>query len=82
MLSGTRANIAMKMFGDDLQTLRALATQVEAAARSVPGVVDLSVEQQTDIPTVTVKFDRGALASSWTAGGRSPRGARSGHGRP
>lgn len=63
MLSGTRANIAMKVFGDDLQTLRALATQVEAAARTVPGVVDLSVEQQTDIPTVTVKFDRTALAS-------------------
>ena len=63
MLSGTRANIAMKVFGDDLQTLRTLAKQVEAAARTVPGVVDLSVEQQTDIPTVTVKFDRTALAS-------------------
>jgi CzcA family heavy metal efflux pump len=63
MLSGTRANIAMKVFGDDLQTLRSLAKQVEAAARTVPGVVDLSVEQQTDIPTVTVKFDRTALAS-------------------
>lgn len=63
MLSGTRANIAMKVFGDDLPTLRVLAKQVEAAARNVPGVVDLSVEQQTDIPTVTVKFDRTALAS-------------------
>jgi Cu/Ag efflux pump CusA len=63
MLSGTRANIAMKVFGDDLQVLRSLAKQVEAAARDVPGVVDLSVEQQTDIPTVTVKFDRAALAS-------------------
>lgn len=63
MLSGTRANIAMKVFGDDLQTLRALARQVEAAARTVPGVVDLSVEQQTDIPTVTVRFDRAALAT-------------------
>lgn len=63
MLSGTRANVAMKVFGDDLHTLRALATQVESAARTVPGVVDLSVEQQTDIPTVTVKFDRTALAS-------------------
>jgi CzcA family heavy metal efflux pump len=63
MLSGTRANIAMKVFGDDLQTLRALAKQVEAVAREVPGVVDLSIEQQTDIPTVTVKFDRTALSS-------------------
>jgi CzcA family heavy metal efflux pump len=63
MLSGTRANIAMKVFGDDLPTLRSLANQVEAAARDVRGVVDLSVEQQTDIPAVTVKFDRTALAS-------------------
>ncbi len=63
MLSGTRANIAMKVFGDDLQTLRSLARQVEAVARGVPGVVDLSVEQQTDIPTVAVRFDRTALAS-------------------
>jgi CzcA family heavy metal efflux pump len=63
MLSGTRASIAMKVFGDDLSTLRALARQVEAAARAVPGVVDLTTEQQTDIPTVTVRFDRSALAS-------------------
>jgi CzcA family heavy metal efflux pump len=63
MLSGTRANIAMKVFGDDLTTLRALAKQVEAAAREVEGVVDLSIEQQTDIPTIAVTFDRGSLAS-------------------
>jgi CzcA family heavy metal efflux pump len=62
MLSGTRANIAVKIFGDDLQTLRDLARQVEAAMRDVPGVVDLSTEQQTDIPTVRVRFDRAALA--------------------
>ncbi len=62
MLSGTRANIAVKVFGDDLQTLRDLAQQVEAAMRSVPGVVDLSTEQQTDIPTIRVRFDRTALA--------------------
>jgi CzcA family heavy metal efflux pump len=62
MLSGTRANIAMKVFGDDLTILRSLAKQVEAAARGVPGVVDLSVEQQTDIPTIAVAFDRGSLA--------------------
>lgn len=62
MLSGTRANIAVKVFGDDLQTLRDLAKQVEAAMRNVPGVVDLSTEQQTDIPTIRVRFDRTALA--------------------
>ena len=61
MLSGTRANIAIKVFGDDLQELRALGARVQAAVSSVPGLVDLSLEQQTDIPTVRVQFDRAAL---------------------
>lgn len=55
MLSGTRANIALKIFGDDLTLLRALAAQVERAAGTVEGVVDLSTEQQTDIPTLRVR---------------------------
>ena len=62
MLSGTRANIAVKIFGDDLPTLRALATQAQEAMRGVEGVVDLSIEQQADIPTLRVRFDRSALA--------------------
>ena len=55
MLSGTRANVAVKVFGDDLTQLRSLARQMETAMRTVDGVVDLSIEQQTDIPTVRVK---------------------------
>lgn len=55
MLSGTRANVAVKVFGDDLTQLRSLARQIESAMRTVDGVVDLSIEQQTDIPTVRVK---------------------------
>jgi len=62
MLSGTRANIAVKIFGDDLATLRSLARKVETAMRDVAGVVDLSTEQQTEIPTLRVRFDRAALA--------------------
>ncbi len=62
MLSGTRANIAVKIFGDDLATLRALAQQVQALMQTVPGVVDLSIEQQMDIPTLRVRFDRPMLA--------------------
>jgi Cu/Ag efflux pump CusA len=62
MLSGTRSNIAVKIFGDDLRALRAIARQVEAAMRDISGVVDLATEQQTDIPTVSVRFKREALA--------------------
>lgn len=61
MLSGTRANIAIKIFGEDLHELRTIAGRVQSAARGIQGLVDLSVEQQTDIPTVRVVFDRAAL---------------------
>jgi CzcA family heavy metal efflux pump len=63
MLSGTRANLAVKIFGDDLFTLRTIAESVRAAVESVPGVVDLSVEQQMDVPVLLVHFDRAALAT-------------------
>jgi Cu/Ag efflux pump CusA len=62
MLSGTRASIAVKIFGDDLSELRRLGVQVESLMRSVPGVVDLAREQQSDIPFLRVRFDRVALA--------------------
>ena len=62
MLSGTRANIAVKIFGDDQAVLRELAAQVQTAMSTVQGVADLSVEQQMDIPTLRVQFDRPALA--------------------
>ena len=62
MLSGTRANIAIKIFGPDLYDLRRIAQQVEGIARQVPGTADVSTEQQTDIPLLTVKFKRGAIA--------------------
>ena len=62
MLAGTRSNIAVKIFGDDLRALRAIAQQVEAAMRDISGVVDLATDQQTDVPTVSVRFQREALA--------------------
>jgi CzcA family heavy metal efflux pump len=62
MLSGTRANIAVKIFGDDLQALRRLAAQVQSEIAQVPGVVDLSTEAQTDIPTLRVRVDASASA--------------------
>ncbi len=62
MLSGTRANLAVKIFGDDLQVLRQLATQVQAEMAQVSGVVDLSTEAQADIPTLRVRVDPGAAS--------------------
>lgn len=54
MLSGTRANVAIKIFGDDLLQLRALARQTQAAIAPIAGVVDLATEPQTDIPVMRV----------------------------
>ncbi|MCH9033075.1 MAG: efflux RND transporter permease subunit, partial [Planctomycetes bacterium] len=62
MLSGTRANIAVKIFGEDLMVLREVAKQVETVMGEVSGVVDLSIEQQTDIPVLRVDFNRKAIA--------------------
>ena len=58
MLSGTRAAIAIKLFGPDLLRLRALAEQIRSAIEGVPGVVDLQVEQQAHVPQVQLHYDR------------------------
>jgi CzcA family heavy metal efflux pump len=63
MLSGTRANIAVKIIGDDLFELRRLGGQIERLVRDVPGAADVAMEQQAEIPFVSVRFDRPALAS-------------------
>lgn len=63
MLSGTRANIAIKLFGDDLSELRRLGGQVESIVGGVPGAVDVAMDEQSQIPFVTVRFDRAALAN-------------------
>lgn len=62
MLSGTRANIAVKIFGPDLYELRQVGAQVESAMRGVPGVADLQLEQQMDVPQLQIRADRGAMA--------------------
>ena len=62
MLSGTRANVAVKLFGPNLYELRTLAEEVKGEMEQVQGVVDLSVEQQTDIPVLSVRFRRDAMA--------------------
>ncbi len=62
MLSGTRANIAVKIFGADLYQLRSLAEKSRQSMQGVAGVVDLSVEQQTEVPVLKIKFEREAIA--------------------
>jgi Cu/Ag efflux pump CusA len=62
MLSGTRANIAVKLFGDDLYELRQIAEQIKSEVENVSGAVDISVEQQADIPFLKVHFDRSSIA--------------------
>jgi CzcA family heavy metal efflux pump len=82
MLSGTRANIAVKIFGDDLQTLRQLAVAVQAQMAQVEGVVDLSAEAQADIPTLRVRVDADAAARHGLQTGtvaEAMRTARIGH---
>jgi len=57
MLSGVRAEIALKIFGDDLDTLRATGENLRQALSTVPGVVDLQVEKQVRIPQLEIRVD-------------------------
>ncbi|MCE7945710.1 MAG: efflux RND transporter permease subunit [Chlorobi bacterium CHB1] len=63
MLSGTRANIAVKIYGPDLYRLRSLAEGVRTQMEGISGVVDLAVEQQVDVPQVRIKANRNAMAN-------------------
>ena len=54
LLSGIRAEIALKLFGDDLDTLRSLAEQLRVRISDVKGIVDLQVERQVQIPQIQV----------------------------
>ena len=60
MLSGVNAQVAVKIFGEDLAQLRTSAEEVRRAMEDVPGVVDLSVEKQVLIPQVRIQLDREA----------------------
>ncbi|MFA8300275.1 MAG: efflux RND transporter permease subunit [Hyphomicrobiales bacterium] len=62
MLSGTKANIAIKIFGDNLGELYSIASQVKGNISSIPGVVDPTVEQQIEIPQIQIKPKHEMLA--------------------
>ncbi len=57
LLSGVRAQIALKVFGDDTDTLRSLATALQTRLAAIPGVVDLQLEKQVRIPQLQVRVD-------------------------
>jgi CzcA family heavy metal efflux pump len=57
LLSGVRAQIALKIYGDDIDTLRGLAEGLRTRLVNVPGLVDLSVERQVLIPQIKVRVD-------------------------
>ena len=61
LLSGTRANIAIKLFGPDQETLFALSQDVHSAIQDVPGVVDLFMEQMLEIPQIQIRPRREML---------------------
>jgi HME family heavy-metal exporter len=62
MLSGVRAQIALKIQGDDLDTLRGQAAAMLDRLRTIPGLADLQIEKQVLIPQLTVTLDHAALA--------------------
>ena len=62
MLSGTRANIAIKIFGDDLNKMYNLGNQIKGAVSKVPGIADLNVEQQVERPQLQIIPRRELLA--------------------
>lgn len=62
MLSGSQAQIAVKIFGSDLERLFSIGRQVKEAAESVPGLVDINIEQQTERPQLLIRPRRDALA--------------------
>ncbi|WP_321308846.1 efflux RND transporter permease subunit [Marinifilum fragile] len=62
ILSGTKANIAIKMFGDDLNLMFQTANQIKTAISPIEGVVDVNVEQQVEIPQIRITPRRDMLA--------------------
>src|SRR3990167_8949786 len=69
LLSGVRAQIALKVYGDDLDTLRAAAEQLRARLAAVRGVADLKIEKQVLIPQLKIRLDYDAVAQHGVAPG-------------
>lgn len=62
MLSGTRANIAIKLFGTDLNRMFSIGNEIKSAITGIEGLVDVNVEQQVEIPQIQIRANRDMLA--------------------
>jgi len=62
LISGSRATIAIKIFGEDLIEMEKYAKRIETVTKGVPGTADVTLEAQTQVPYVSVNFDRPKLA--------------------
>ncbi|MGQ1786778.1 efflux RND transporter permease subunit [Saccharicrinis sp. GN24d3] len=62
MLSGTRANIAIKLFGTDLNRMFTIGNQIKSDIIDIEGLVDVSVEQQVEIPQIQIRANRNMLS--------------------
>jgi len=62
MISGTRASIAMKLFGTDLSEMFIYANKIKSSISGIPGLVDLAVEQQVEVPQLQIRANRNMLA--------------------
>ncbi len=62
MISGSKSNLAVKVFGSDLSVLRELAASAERILADVPGLVDLGTQEQATVPQLLIEFDRTAMA--------------------
>ncbi|MFH1658625.1 MAG: efflux RND transporter permease subunit [Pseudomonadota bacterium] len=69
LLSGVRAQIALKIFGDDLDTLRGLAGDIKERLAKIPGITDLQIEKQVLIPQYKIHLDYDAAARYGVASG-------------
>ncbi|MEK6686377.1 MAG: CusA/CzcA family heavy metal efflux RND transporter, partial [Pseudomonadota bacterium] len=62
LLSGVRADVAVKVFGDDLDIMLNLAERIEKIIKAVPGAADVRVEQITGLPVLSIQMDRTKMA--------------------
>ncbi|HAN76401.1 MAG TPA: CusA/CzcA family heavy metal efflux RND transporter [Bacteroidales bacterium] len=62
MLSGTRANIAIKLFGNDLNRMFVIGNEIKANIIAIEGLVDVNVDQQVEIPQIQIRANREMLA--------------------